>query len=237
MNFNTLAWAAFCFYYRSVGDMKYGKLMQDDNFLDILRNKPKELTPVEFEERVLLGYIQVQNYDLLIGHKLAEGILKELVVLQPDVAALSNKTLINCDLSDHELREKINRIYSTLCAINGIWLTGASKIAHLLNDHLFVMLNLNISNHFELLEGNTSLTNWLGITQQHALEVTIDFQDSGYDSSPERFLSEKLGYKEQGYQKSLVKFLDEYYWLKFGDNLMVPPKWVPELVPEVELVS
>lgn len=237
MDFNTLAWAAFCFYYRSVGDTKYGKLMKDVKFLDLLRNAPAELTPAEFEEKVLLGYIQVQNYDLLIGHKLAESILKELMALQSDVDALRGKTLINCDLSDNEAREKINRVYSTLCTVNGLWLTGASKIAHLLNDNLFVMLNLNISNHFELLQGNTSLTNWLGITQQNALEVTIDFQSYGHDSSPEGFLSDKLGYKDQGYQKSLVKFLDEYYWLKFGDNLPVPPKWIPELMPQVELVS
>lgn len=237
MDFNSLAWAAFCFYYRSVGDTNYGKLMQDVKFLDTLRNVPEELTPAEFEERVLLGYIKVQNYDLLIGHRLAESILKELITLKPDVAALRGKTLINCDLSDHELREKINRVYSRLCAVNGLWLTGASKIAHLLNDHLFVMLNLNISNHFELLQGNTSLTNWLGITQQNALEVTIDFQDYSYGGSPDEFLSRKLGYKDQGYQKSLVKFLDEYYWLKFGDNLPIPPRWIPELLPQVELVS
>ncbi len=87
MDFNTLSWAAFCFYYRSAGDTKYGKLMQDVKFLDTLRNVPGELTPVEFEERVLLGYIKVQNYDLLLGHKLAESILKELITLQPDVAA------------------------------------------------------------------------------------------------------------------------------------------------------
>ena len=75
------------------------------------------------------------------------------------------------------------------------------------------------------------------VGQQNALEVTIDFQDYGYDSSPEDFLSRKLGYKDQGYQKSLVKFLDEYYWLKFGDNLPVPPSWIPKFIPQVELVS
>jgi hypothetical protein len=25
----------------------------------------------------------------------------------------------------------------------------------------------------------------------------------------------------------LVKYLDEYFWLRFGDNLPVPPRWVP----------
>jgi hypothetical protein len=63
--------------------------------------------------------------------------------------------------------------------------------------------------------------------QQNAREVTEDFHAQGFSGPPEKFLSDKLGYSSHGYQKSLVKFLDEYFWLCFGDNLPVPPRWVP----------
>jgi hypothetical protein len=111
-----------------------------------------------------------------------------------------------------------------------LWLTGVSKIAHLLNDRLFAILNLDISNHFTLIEGNTGLLQWLKVTQQNAIEVTRDFVDSGLGTSPEKYLSEHLGYSEIGVNKSLLKYLDEYFWLRFGDNLPVPPRWIPPFI-------
>jgi hypothetical protein len=54
--------------------------------------------------------------------------------------------------------------------------------------------------------------------QQNAQEVTTDFQEQGLPGSPEKFLSEQLGYTSYGYEKSLVKFLGEFFWLRFGDS-------------------
>ena len=230
MNFNQLAWAAVCFYYRSVGDNRYSKIMKDTVFLSKLREAPHDISPVEFEEKVILNHVNIENYDLLIGHKLAESVLTRIVELQPVVLSLQGVTLLNCDLSGSEVTEKINRIYAGLYSIHGLWLTGVSKIAHLLNDKLFALLNLGISNHFNLLEGDTSLIQWLKITQQNAQEVTQDFQEQGLSGSPEKYLSDKLGYTSLGYEKSLVKFLDEYFWLRFGDNLPLPPRWVPPFI-------
>jgi hypothetical protein len=90
-----------------------------------------------------------------------------------------------------------------------------------------VILNLDISQHFNLVEGNTSLLEWLKITQQNGLEVTEDFRKQKLPGTPEAYLSQRLGYTEQGCRKSLVKYLDEFFWLRFGDNLPVPPRWVP----------
>jgi hypothetical protein len=118
-------------------------------------------------------------------------------------------------------------VYAGLYSVRGLWLTGVSKIAHLFNEDLFVILNLDISNHFHLIEGNTSLLEWLKVTQQNALEVTADFRTQGLKGSPQAFLSQRLGYTEMGCGKSLVKYLDEFFWLRFGDNLPVPPRWVP----------
>jgi len=40
-------------------------------------------------------------------------------------------------------------------------------------------------------------------------------------------IAQKLSYTSEGYQKSLIKYLDKYFWLRFSDNLPIPPKWVP----------
>ncbi len=227
MNFNQLSWGAVCFYYRSIGDNRYSRIMRDTDFISRLRQAPFNISAEEFEEKVLLDHVNIENYDLLIGHGLAASVLAKIVRLQPETSFLQNVTLLDCDLSDSDITDKINNIYADIYSINGLWLTGVSKIAHLLNDKLFPILNLNISNHFGILEGDSNLIQWVRITQQNAQEVTKDFQEQELPGSPEKFLSEKLDYTRYGYEKSLVKFLDEYFWLRFGDNLPIPPRWVP----------
>ena len=234
MDFNQLAWGAVCFYYRSIGDNKYSKVMRDSDFLTRLRQEPSEISAIEFEEKVLLDHVNIENYDLLIGHGLARNVLDKIIQIQPDTFPLRDVTLLDCDLSDREMSNKINEIYASVYSVNGLWLTGVSKIVHLLNDKLFPILNLNISKHFGILEGDTNLIQWVRITQQNAKEVIEDFQKRELPGSPEKFLSEKIGYTRYGYEKSLVKFLDEFFWLRFGDNLPIPPRWVPpDIIPNL----
>jgi len=227
MKFDELAWAAVCFYYRSVADRKYCKIISDTEFLTKLRQTPFEIDAAEFEQKVILDYVNIENYDLLMGHKLAQHLLDKIVGLQPDLSALQNFILIDCDLSDSEITERIKRVYSTLHSVDGLWVTGVSKIAHLLNDKLLILLNLDISEHHHLLDGSTALVDWLKIMQDSARQVTDDFYEKGFSGEPEIFLSEKIGYMKDGCQKSLVKYLDEYYWLRFADMLPIPPLWTP----------
>ena len=227
LNFNGLAWAALCFYYRSIADRKYCKILGDSEFITRLRQTPFEIKPEEFEQKVLLDHVNIESYDLLIGHRLAERILEKIIGLQPDVSALQDFTLLNCDLSDSNIAERITRVYSTLYSIQGLWLTGVSKIAHLLNDKLLVLLNLDISTHFGILESSSGLVEWLKIMQGSARQATDDFRNRGFSGTPEAFISEKLGYTSHGCHKSLAKYLDEYYWLCFADVLPIPPPWTP----------
>ena len=227
LTFNDLAWAALCFYYRSIADRKYCKIMGDTEFITKLRQTPFEIKPEEFEQKVILDHVNVESYDLLIGHRLAERILEKIIGLQPDVSALQDLTLLNCDLSDSNIAERITRVYSTLYSIQGLWLTGVSKIAHLLNDKLLVLLNLDISTHFGILEDSSGLVEWLKIMQGSARQATDDFHNRGFSGTPEAFISEKLGYTSHGCHKSLAKYLDEYYWLCFADVLPIPPPWTP----------
>ena len=230
MNFNQLSWGALCFYYRSAGDHKYGKTMNNTSFLQRLRHATSDISVTEFEETVILGHVNIENYDLLIGHNLAGSVLAKIIELQPEITALQDVSLLDFDFSNSEMVDNVKKIYAGLYSVRGLWLTGVSKISHLLNDRLMVLLNLDISTHFKLIEGNTSLIQWLKITQDNMREVTEDFQWQGLPGSPGEFLSEKLGYTRYGYQKSLVKFIDEYFWLRLGDNLPVPPPWAPSFV-------
>ena len=227
LTFNDLAFASLCVYYRSIADRKYCKIMGDTEFITKLRQTPFEIKPEEFEQKVLLDHVNIENYDLLIGNRLAEGILEKIIGLQPDVSALQDLTLLNCDLSDSNMAERITRVYSTLCSVQGLWLTGVSKIAHLLNDKLLVLLNLDISTHFGILESSSGLVEWLKIMQGSARQATDDFRNRGFSGTPEAFISEKLGYTSHGCHKSLAKYLDEYYWLCFADILPIPPPWIP----------
>lgn len=225
--FNDIAWSALCYYYRSVADRKYCSILGDTQFIEKLRQTPFEITPSEFEQKVLLDYVNISSYDLLIGHKLADRILEKMVGLQPDASTLRDLTLLDCDLSDNDVVDRINRIYSNLYSIQGLWVTGISKIAHLLNDKLLVLVNTDIFSHFGLTDCSTGLVDWLKILQGSAREVVEDFKNRGLSGTPEEFISEKLNYKKHDCYKSLVKYLDEYYWLSFADKLPIPPPWIP----------
>ena len=227
MRFSDLSWAAFCFYYRSVGDQKYGRIMRDTSFMSKLREVPSDISVSEFEQKVILDYVSIESYDLLIKHKLAASIVAKIVDLQPEISSLQNSTILNCSLSDEDIAERIKAIYLGFHQIHGLWVTGISKVLHLLNNELFPILNPDIADHFRLPEDKPIPVDWLTLIQQNAQEVTKDFHEHGFSGSPETFLSEKLGYTRTGYQKSLIKFIDEYYWLRVGDRLPIPPGWVP----------
>jgi len=91
---------------------------------------------------------------------------------------------------------------------------------------------MDIASHFNLLDTQTNFTEtnfieWIRGAQQDAQEVIISFQEHGLSGDPESFLSDRLGYIRHGCSKSLIKFLDEYYWLRIGDKLPIPPRWTP----------
>jgi hypothetical protein len=227
MDFNTLSWAAVCFYYRSAGDKKYGKLMADGPFLERLRQHPEAVNPQEFETKVIRDQVRVEDYELLVGHVLARKVLDQLASLRSILSELMEMSIIDCNLSGTFTTDAINRVYSEVACVGGLWVTGGSKIMHVLNDRLFPMLSPDIASTFGLVDNEFKLVEWMRFVQENARAVASDFTRRGFSDSPGSFLSEKLGYAKAGYQKSIVKFLDEYFWLTEGDHLQVPPPWFP----------
>jgi hypothetical protein len=65
MKFNVLAWAALFIFYRSAADKKYVKVRADIPFLAALKNTPSSISEKEFEEKIILNHIKIENYDLL----------------------------------------------------------------------------------------------------------------------------------------------------------------------------
>ena len=109
---------------------------------------------------------------------------------------------------------------------------GVSKIAHVLNHRLFVPVNVSTLSYFGLFGEADGFIKWLEIAQQNAREIVDDFDNLGFDGTPEDYLSERLGYVNVGCHKSLARFIDEYFWLRIGENLPVPPKWIPPQLVE-----
>ena len=155
------------------------------------------------------------------------NILAEIIKLRRCTSSLQGVRLLDCDLSNKDLLENIRQIYNGLSSVDGFWETGITKIAHALNDSLFVVLDSKTAKHFGLRGEADAYVKWLAIAQQHALEVTTDYNTLDLSGSPESFLSGKLGLTHYGCQKSLARFIDEYFWMTTSENLSIPPSWVP----------
>ncbi|MFC2067640.1 hypothetical protein ACFLTP_01290 [Chloroflexota bacterium] len=227
MKFADLAWAAFLYYYKSCGDRKYVKLFRDTSFINQLRQSPEDIKYVEFEEKVISGFISSIGLRLPPTRK-RTNILSEIIELKPLVTNIQNINLHDCDFSNEDLLANIRGIYDRLHGMHGFWITGISKITHILNDSLFVALNLGTLSHFGLIGDTDSFIAWLKIAQENGHEATSNFFELGLEGSPESYLSEKLGYTNYGCEKSLARFIDEYYWLTTSENLPIPPRWVPQ---------
>ncbi|MCK5159645.1 MAG: hypothetical protein KAR08_10835 [Candidatus Heimdallarchaeota archaeon] len=158
------------------------------------------------------------------------NILGKIIKLRQCTSFLQGVRLLDCDLSNEDLLKNIRQIYNGLSSVDGFWVTGIRKIAHVLNDSLFVVLDLRTLKYFGLRGRADDYIKWLDIAQQHAQEVTRDFCTLGLLGSPEALLSEKLGHSNYSCKKSLARFIDEYFWLTTSENLPVPPNWVPSLL-------
>lgn len=228
MKFSDLGWAALIHYYQSNRDRRYVRFFGDTEFLSKLRETPWDVSYPEFEAKVISGFVNSLGLRLPVGTR-GGNLLAEIIRLRSCTSHLKGVSLLDCDLSNKSLLKNIKEIYQGLGSIDGLWVTGVTKIAHVLNDSLFVILDLRIAESFSLRDEADDYIEWLTIAQQHALQVTGDFEAQGLSGSPEAFLSEKLGYISYGCQKSLARFIDEYFWLTAGENLPIPPKWLPPL--------
>jgi len=228
MKFIDLSWAALCYYYRSSGDRKYCKIISDEEFINRIKEEPEKIDQKEFENKVILDYIKIVNYDLLVKSNLSQNILDKLSKMNKMLSYFQDKSIVDCDFSDATVSNDIKLIYEALLSIEGLWATGTSKILHLLNSDLFVPMSPSIAAHFRGYYGDCDYLSWLFFVQRNAFEIINDCKDNYSFDKPESYLSEKMNYSKCKCSKSLVKYIDEYYWLTMEDKLPVPPVWIPE---------
>ncbi|PPD58676.1 hypothetical protein [Dehalogenimonas etheniformans] len=229
VSFTDLSWAALLNYYKSNGDKRYLKLMSDKSFVHRLRTAPHEILPEELEQKLILDHVNIINFDLLVACRLAEQILKKIDKVQPEIRAIQDFSIVDVDPFDPRTIDCIQTIYRELSQVNGLWLTGVSKIAHVLNDQLLPIMGLDVIDRFPQIreQGFDGVSAWLKQIHVDAATITEDYRRKGFSGNPETYLSDHLGYTAKGIGKSLVKFLDEYYWIFYGEELPLPPKWIP----------
>ena len=228
MRFIDLSWAAVFYYYRSVGDRKYCKIMSDHHFIDAIKENPLNVAEEDFEHKVVLDYINVTNYDLLYKSKLSFNILERLSQNKKIIEKLGKSSILDCNLSDTDFASDIMHIYKALLTVEGLWATGASKILHILNSDLFAPISPRIADHFKNYSENDGYISWLQFIQRNALEVIYDYKEIHNSGEPSDFLSERLYRDKHKCQKSIIKYIDEYYWMTVEDKLPIPPLWAPE---------
>ena len=111
MKFYDLAWGAICFQYRSAGDQRYCRIIRNSDFLTKLRHEPYEVSAKEFEVKVILEYIDIENYDLLLGNNFSQKILMQIIESLPEISALKQYNILNCDLTDDDIQNNIINSY------------------------------------------------------------------------------------------------------------------------------
>ena len=107
MNFTDLSWAALLYYYKSNGDNKYYKIINDSLLISKLRESPLAISLEEFEEKVIINYLNIESYDMLLKHRLTESALAGLAELREETSTLQGMTIVNCNLSDDILINSI----------------------------------------------------------------------------------------------------------------------------------
>lgn len=203
--------------------------MANSALLRRLRENPSNISDKELEEELILGYLKIENYDVLIQHKLANSIIQTFVDMEEIISKVQNQTILDVNLIDGDsdnIVEMIEMFYCRLCAIKGLWSTGASKILHLANDKLFPVVTSNTMAHLNIPPQGFKMAEFMRRVQYKALEVTTEFAGISDDRTVDVYLSDKMGYSRKGCQKSLVKFIDEYYCM-VSEGLSIPPIWTP----------
>jgi len=231
MNYTEIAWAAFIDYNVAGNNNKYVELFRNKILIDNLRQNPSLVHFKDFKDKVISDFLNSWGR-MYFQDDTAKDIYDAIIELNPFTLQIGNDTLMSCNLSSGStVRDVTEKIYNRLTRIWGINMVGFSKIAHVLNDSLFPLIDNPIRKKYKKVYGISDspegYINWMIEMQKQAFVIVQDFQKQGFTGSPEIFLSQKLDYTSVGCNKSLVKFLDEYYWLTVTHGVPIPPKWIP----------
>lgn len=231
MNYKEIAWAAVIDCCIAGNNNRYVEFFRNKNLINDLRQNPYSVPLAVFKDKVISNFLNPWGR-MRWEDSTAEDIYKAIIALHPFTLKIGNDTLMTCNLSSGSTVCNVTgKIYDGLTSIRGVNMVGFSKIAHILNDSLFPLIDNPMREQYKEVYGIGNscqgYINWMIEMQKQACAVVGDFHKQGFAGSLEILLSQKLGLASVGCNKSLVKFLDEYYWLTVTRGVPIPPKWIP----------
>lgn|GEM_PF-1133645 len=239
------AWAAFLYKAMVGGDNDYQGLMEQDQFLKNLRTNPAGVEPAKIQDPVI-KFLNRWRCRTPNNPEAAEAILDALRILQPCLQALSAFEIETVDF-DHPIivngnqitvHEAIAKCYRTLNELRGFGATMTSKLLHILQPKLFIMWDSKILNHYwqsdqQVQDSGAGYCAFLQAVKEIEERISQSFMKAvspdEANQGPAVYLSMKLEYDPP---KTMAKYLDEYNWVKFANEVEVPPpSWLPMCRP------
>lgn len=234
LTFNELQWAVFLYWAVSYGgniggDQDYVPLMSKVEFLERLRNNPRELSIQEIRQEVILFLNKwkcMVKDDDVTGEEIKSAIIDSKEMLHD----LTSTNMLELGSLPESKKNEIVSIYNRFDYVRHMGPTATSKTLHILKPDLFVMLDRFILSHYRRKNPQINGTGkgylaFLLTMSEMATHVVADFKRLYPNDTLERFVCQKLGYT---LNKSLAKFMDEYNWITITKGLVVPPRWWPD---------
>lgn len=239
------AWAAFL-YGAIDGDKVYQAFMQKTAFLKTLRSAPRSLSASDIQENLIKGFLnrwktRVKNCQdsanaLRQNMSTMSSYLRALMPISIESISFQQHVRINSQLKTVGIA--VERCYEILRGTgHRIGPTATAKILHILQPRVFVMWDGAIRDCFrqrniDVKDSGKGYRCFLEEMRKTAHQVIQNFNNRSFSppaasgQSPSDYLSKRLSYDPQ---KTIAKFLDEYYWLTVTKGVMVPPSWHPYL--------
>jgi len=237
------AWAAFLFGAID-GDKVYQALMQKTSFLKMLRSAPLSLSASDIQENLIKGFLNKWKTRVKNCQDSANALRQNMSTMSSYLRALMPISIESINFQQHvrinsrlmTVGIAVERCYEILRGTgHRIGPTATAKILHILQPRVFVMWDGAILDCFR--RRNIGITDsgqgyrcFLEEMRKTAHQVIQNFNNRSLSppaapgQSPSDYLSKRLSYDPQ---KTIAKFLDEYYWLKVTSGVMVPPSWHP----------
>jgi hypothetical protein len=137
---------------------------------------------------------------------------------------LKEKRLESLDLSDNKQGKNIKSIFSEFSSKKSIGRTGASKILHILNPHVFMMWDIRIRNAYHKLHGKYHEVGdsecYLEFLKQSQKTIKAILCKMTEDDLWNRYLTflDKEFIEAFSFRESILKMLDECNWVIFKSN-------------------
>jgi hypothetical protein len=154
--------------------------------------------------------------------RLEEDIIDAYKSARDHLQLLRGRRLENLDLNDEVLSQAIKNVFQIFSSKESIKSTGASKILHLLNPHIFMMWDERIRKAYHVLHTGHNLNNvaecylqFLKQSQEIVREVLRGMSEDEIWSRHLEFL-DRVFFETFAFRESILKMLDGCNYVRFS---------------------